>query len=332
MALRMPDSQPVALFEGLRRSGGESPEPQQGCDERGGDHASAPSWRCRRSASASRSCSTRGCPPLSWRPGSSSCGRRSSRRRRRLEPSGRDEVADGLQREAQQGRGQHGGPEGHVPCPDLLTVALLGALVAVQTLGVGQQIVLDARVPALVVAVHSPWRFSKVCGDQAASPQSRNRAATSAAATTTTRNGARTMRSPAATIPHPAPMVRGAGAVAHRRPAHGGAPRRPRGGADARRRPADRARRAGARPWIHSPWRFSKVCGDQAASPQSRNRAATSAAATTIVLDARVPALVVAAGLLIVRAPFLVVVVAAALVAALLRLWGPPRGRRGAPP
>ncbi|WP_448257054.1 AzlD domain-containing protein [Microbacterium aurum] len=41
-----------------------------------------------------------------------------------------------------------------------------------------------------------------------------------------------------------------------------------------------------------------------------------------IVLDARVPALVVAAGLLIVRAPFLVVVVAAALVAALLRLWG----------
>ncbi|WP_448390493.1 AzlD domain-containing protein [Microbacterium aurum] len=41
-----------------------------------------------------------------------------------------------------------------------------------------------------------------------------------------------------------------------------------------------------------------------------------------IVLDARVPALVVAAGLLVVRAPFLVVVVAAALVAALLRLWG----------
>ncbi|MBN9175979.1 MAG: AzlD domain-containing protein [Microbacterium sp.] len=41
-----------------------------------------------------------------------------------------------------------------------------------------------------------------------------------------------------------------------------------------------------------------------------------------IVVDARVPALVVAAGLLIVRAPFLVVVVAAAVVAALLRLWG----------
>ena len=38
MALRMPDSQPVALLEGLRRSGGESPEPQQCCDERGGDH------------------------------------------------------------------------------------------------------------------------------------------------------------------------------------------------------------------------------------------------------------------------------------------------------
>jgi predicted branched-subunit amino acid permease len=35
---------------------------------------------------------------------------------------------------------------------DLLTVALLGALVAVQTLGVGQQIVVDARVPALVAA------------------------------------------------------------------------------------------------------------------------------------------------------------------------------------
>lgn len=35
---------------------------------------------------------------------------------------------------------------------DLLTVALLGALVAVQTLGVGQQITVDARVPALLVA------------------------------------------------------------------------------------------------------------------------------------------------------------------------------------
>jgi len=48
----------------------------------------------------------------------------------------------------------------------------------------------------------------------------------------------------------------------------------------------------------------------------------TLGAGQQIVLDARVPALVVAAGLLIVRAPFLVVVVAAAVVAALLRLWG----------
>ena len=42
----------------------------------------------------------------------------------------------------------------------------------------------------------------------------------------------------------------------------------------------------------------------------------------SIVVDARVPAVLVAAGLLMLRAPFLVVVVAAALVAALLRLWG----------
>lgn len=41
-----------------------------------------------------------------------------------------------------------------------------------------------------------------------------------------------------------------------------------------------------------------------------------------IVVDARVPALAVAAVLLVVRAPFLVVVAAAASVAALLRLWG----------
>ncbi|GAA2970036.1 Flp pilus assembly pilin Flp [Microbacterium terrae] len=41
-----------------------------------------------------------------------------------------------------------------------------------------------------------------------------------------------------------------------------------------------------------------------------------------LVVDARVPALLVAAGLLLIRAPFLVVVVAAALTAALLRLWG----------
>ncbi|MCR2784448.1 MULTISPECIES: AzlD domain-containing protein [unclassified Microbacterium] len=41
-----------------------------------------------------------------------------------------------------------------------------------------------------------------------------------------------------------------------------------------------------------------------------------------IVIDARVPAVLVAAGLLLARAPFLIVVAAAALTAALLRLWG----------
>ena len=41
-----------------------------------------------------------------------------------------------------------------------------------------------------------------------------------------------------------------------------------------------------------------------------------------IVVDARVPAVLVAAGLLLLRAPFLVVVVAAAAVAAALRWWG----------
>jgi hypothetical protein len=35
---------------------------------------------------------------------------------------------------------------------DLLTVALLAALIAVQTLGAGQTIVIDARVPALIVS------------------------------------------------------------------------------------------------------------------------------------------------------------------------------------
>ncbi|MDY0828825.1 AzlD domain-containing protein [Microbacterium sp. BG28] len=45
-------------------------------------------------------------------------------------------------------------------------------------------------------------------------------------------------------------------------------------------------------------------------------------AGQAIVLDARLPALLVAAGLLALRAPFLVVVVAAAAVAALLRLVG----------
>ncbi len=42
----------------------------------------------------------------------------------------------------------------------------------------------------------------------------------------------------------------------------------------------------------------------------------------SIVLDARIPAVIVAAGLLLIRVPFLVVVMAAAIVAALLRLWG----------
>lgn len=35
---------------------------------------------------------------------------------------------------------------------DLLTVALLAALVAVQTLGSGQAVVVDARIPAVLVA------------------------------------------------------------------------------------------------------------------------------------------------------------------------------------
>ena len=48
----------------------------------------------------------------------------------------------------------------------------------------------------------------------------------------------------------------------------------------------------------------------------------TLGAGQAVVVDARVPAVLVAAGLLMLRAPFLVVVVAAALVAALLRLWG----------
>jgi len=48
----------------------------------------------------------------------------------------------------------------------------------------------------------------------------------------------------------------------------------------------------------------------------------TLGAAQAVVVDARVPAVLVAAVLLMVRAPFLVVVAAAALVAALVRLWG----------
>ncbi|SDO83847.1 Branched-chain amino acid transport protein (AzlD) [Microbacterium sp. ru370.1] len=48
----------------------------------------------------------------------------------------------------------------------------------------------------------------------------------------------------------------------------------------------------------------------------------TVASGPAIVLDARLPAVGVAALLLWARAPFLVVVAAAALTAALLRLWG----------
>lgn len=48
----------------------------------------------------------------------------------------------------------------------------------------------------------------------------------------------------------------------------------------------------------------------------------TLGAGQDVVVDARVPALLAAAGLLLLHAPFLVVVVAAAVVAALLRLWG----------
>ncbi|SDK93932.1 Branched-chain amino acid transport protein (AzlD) [Cryobacterium psychrotolerans] len=36
---------------------------------------------------------------------------------------------------------------------DLLTIALLAALAAVQTFGAGEEIVVDARVPAVVVAI-----------------------------------------------------------------------------------------------------------------------------------------------------------------------------------
>ena len=48
----------------------------------------------------------------------------------------------------------------------------------------------------------------------------------------------------------------------------------------------------------------------------------TLGAGQTILVDARIPAVLVAGGLLAIRAPFLVVVVAAAAVAALLRLAG----------
>jgi hypothetical protein len=48
----------------------------------------------------------------------------------------------------------------------------------------------------------------------------------------------------------------------------------------------------------------------------------TLGAGQAVVVDARIPAVLVAAGLLLIRAPFLVVVAAAAVTAALLRLWG----------
>ncbi len=48
----------------------------------------------------------------------------------------------------------------------------------------------------------------------------------------------------------------------------------------------------------------------------------TLGAGQAVVVDARVPAVLIAAVLLAVRAPFLVVVAAAAGAAALLRLWG----------
>lgn len=48
----------------------------------------------------------------------------------------------------------------------------------------------------------------------------------------------------------------------------------------------------------------------------------TLGAGSAIVVDARLPAVAVAALLLWARAPFLVVVAAAAVAAALLRLWG----------
>ena len=48
----------------------------------------------------------------------------------------------------------------------------------------------------------------------------------------------------------------------------------------------------------------------------------TLGAGQAVVVDARIPAVLVAAGLLLMRAPFLLVVAAAAVVAGLLRLWG----------
>jgi len=49
----------------------------------------------------------------------------------------------------------------------------------------------------------------------------------------------------------------------------------------------------------------------------------TFASDSQIVIDARLPAVMVAAGLLAIRAPFIVVIISAALVAALIRLFFP---------
>lgn len=52
----------------------------------------------------------------------------------------------------------------------------------------------------------------------------------------------------------------------------------------------------------------------------------TAGAGQGIQVDARLPAVLVAAGLFALRVPFIVVVAAAALVAALLRMWVPGIG------
>jgi hypothetical protein len=47
----------------------------------------------------------------------------------------------------------------------------------------------------------------------------------------------------------------------------------------------------------------------------------TLGSSSQVVLDARVPAVLVAAGLFALRVPFVLVIIAAAVVAALIRLW-----------
>lgn len=49
----------------------------------------------------------------------------------------------------------------------------------------------------------------------------------------------------------------------------------------------------------------------------------TFASDSQVVIDARVPAVMVAAGLFAIRAPFIVVIISAALIAALIRLFFP---------